>query len=215
MKQTLYKKSAFTANLTTTQQVQNTARNAEKEFVSKKTLINIIGATGIGKTFLAIEIAKHFNTEIISSDSRQVYQEMSIGTAVPSSEELSMVKHHFIQHKSIHDTYNAGMFERDAIGKINELFQQKKVVVMVGGSGLYTDAVLFGFDHFPEINPNIREHLNQEIQNGRLKRLQQQLFELDPVSYRNIDVQNPHRLIRALEICIGTGNSYTSFKKIR
>lgn len=193
--------------------MQITAQNAAKGFMSKNTLINIIGATGIGKTSLAIEIAKHFKTEIISSDSRQVYKEMSIGTAVPSPAELSMVKHHFIQHKSIHETYSAGMFERDALKKINELFLQKKVVVMVGGSGLYTDAVLFGFDHFPEISPSIREKLHQEIQHGNLTKLQQQLFELDPISYNSIDIQNPQRLIRALEICIGTGNSYASFKE--
>jgi tRNA dimethylallyltransferase len=193
--------------------MHNFVLNAEKNLVTKKTIVNIIGATGIGKTSLSLELAKHFNTEIISSDSRQLYKEMSIGTAVPSKAELSSIKHHFIQHKSIQNTYNAGMFELEALDKINKIFLKKDLIVMVGGSGLYSDAVLYGLDHFPKVDSEIRKKLNHEIESGHIKVLQEQLHSLDPISYKNIDLHNPQRLIRALEICIGTGKPYASFKE--
>ena len=175
-------------------------------------LITIIGATAIGKTALSIKLAKHFNTDIISSDSRQFFKEMYIGTAVPSTEELAAAPHHFIQNISILDHYSVGQFEKDALKKLDELFLKNNVVVMVGGSGLYTNAILEGFDDFPEVAPEIRKKLNKQIENGELKMLQNQLKDLDPESYQTIEIENPHRLIRALEICIGTGKPYSSFK---
>ena len=175
-------------------------------------LLTVIGPTAIGKTALSIKLAQHFKTEIISCDSRQFFKEMSIGTAVPSAEELAATPHHFIQNISIFEPYSVGQFEKDALKKLDELFLKNNIVVMVGGSGLYTNAVLEGFDDFPEIDPEIREKLNKQIENGELKILQNQLKELDPESYNSIEIENPHRLIRALEICIGTGKPYSSFK---
>jgi len=178
-----------------------------------KYLISIVGATAIGKTALSIKLANHFNTEIISCDSRQFFKEMAIGTAVPSEEELSAAKHHFIQHISIHDLYNVGQFENDAIAKLNTLFQDHDVVIMVGGSGLYIDAVIKGLDEFPKVDPKIRENLNLELETKGITYLQEQLLELDPVYYEKVALENPHRLIRALEICIGSGKPYSSFLK--
>jgi tRNA dimethylallyltransferase len=175
-------------------------------------LITVIGATAIGKTALSIKLAQHFKTEIISCDSRQFYKEMNIGTAVPSAEELASAPHHFIQNISIFDDYSVGQFEKDALKKLDELFSKNRIVILVGGSGLYTNAVLEGFDDFPEIAPEIRKKLNKQIENGELEILQNQLKELDPESYQTIEIENPHRLIRALEICIGTGKPYSSFK---
>lgn len=175
-------------------------------------LITIIGATAIGKTAMSIQLAKYFNTEIISCDSRQFFKEMCIGTAVPSAEELAAAPHHFIQNKSIFDQYSVGQFEKDALKKLDELFSKKNIVVMVGGSGLYTNAVLEGFDDFPDIDPEIRKKLNKQVEIGELEILQNQLKELDPKSYQTIEIENPHRLIRALEICIGTERPYSSFK---
>ncbi|WP_372768902.1 tRNA (adenosine(37)-N6)-dimethylallyltransferase MiaA [Lutibacter sp.] len=175
-------------------------------------LITVIGATAIGKTALSIHLAQHFKTEIISCDSRQFYKEMKIGTAVPSSEELAAAPHHFIQNKSIFDNYSVGQFEKDALKKLDELFSKNNIIIMVGGSGLYTNAVLEGFDDFPEVDPEIRLKLNKQIEKGEIKILQNQLKGLDPESYNTIEIENPHRLIRALEICIGTGNPYSSFK---
>ncbi|MCF6181570.1 tRNA (adenosine(37)-N6)-dimethylallyltransferase MiaA [Lutibacter sp.] len=175
-------------------------------------LITIIGATAIGKTNLSIQIANHFNTEIISSDSRQFYKEMIIGTAVPSFKELSTVPHHFIQNRSIFKNYSVGQFEKEALQKLDELFKKTNIVVMVGGSGLYTNAVIEGLDYFPEVNSEIREKLNKQLENGKLENLQLQLKKLDIESYNSIEIENPHRLIRALEICIGTGKPYSQFK---
>ena len=177
----------------------------------KNYLITIIGPTAIGKTALSIKIAKHFNTEIISSDSRQFFKEMYIGTAVPSDLELSEVKHHFIQNISIHTEYNVGQFERDSMELLQELFKKHQIVVMVGGSGLYVDAVLKGLDNFPDVNPEIRESLKKELDLFGISYLQDQLKKLDPVTYEKIDLENHQRVIRALEICIGTGKPYASF----
>ncbi len=177
----------------------------------KKTLISIVGPTGIGKTALSIAIAKHFKTEIISADSRQFYKEMYIGTAVPSQQELTTVPHHFVQHKSIFEAYSVGDFEREAIDKLTALFTEHDVVVMVGGSGLYVDAILKGLDGFPEIDPSIRRNLNELVSTKGIEALQDKLREFDYEYYKKVDLQNPHRLIRALEICIGTGRPYSSF----
>ncbi|WP_299550478.1 tRNA (adenosine(37)-N6)-dimethylallyltransferase MiaA [Seonamhaeicola sp.] len=176
-----------------------------------KYLISVIGPTAIGKTSLSIKLAQHFNTEIISADSRQFFKEMQIGTAAPTMEELATVKHHFIHHKSIHNNYSVGSFERDAIQKLEVLFKSHNVVVMVGGSGLYVDAVIKGLDDFPDVDSAIRETLNSQLKNEGLESLQNQLNTLDPVSYNTIAIENPHRVIRALEVCIGTGKPYSSF----
>ncbi|PTX43742.1 tRNA dimethylallyltransferase [Christiangramia gaetbulicola] len=174
-------------------------------------LINIIGPTAIGKTSLSIKVARHFNTEIISADSRQFFREMKIGTAVPEKHELEAARHHFIQHISIGDNYSVGDFERDANKKLEELFKSHDLVVMVGGSGLYIKAVTEGLDNFPEVDPQIRKNLNKRLEEDGIDWLQQKLFVLDPDYYKTADVQNPHRLIRALEICIETGKPFSSF----
>ena len=176
-----------------------------------KYLINIVGPTAIGKTALAVQIAQHFQTEIISADSRQFYKEMAIGTAVPEAEELAAAPHHFIQHISIEDSYNVGDFEKDALATLKELHQKNDVVVLVGGSGLYTKALTQGLDEFPEVDREIRENLNQHLENDGLDWLQKKLYVLDPEYYKNADVQNPHRVIRALEICIGTNKPFSTF----
>ena len=176
-----------------------------------KVLLSVVGPTAIGKTALSIELAKHFNTEIISSDSRQFYKEMSIGTAAPSKKELSLVPHHFIHNKSIHNDYNVGQFEKDANNKLNELFESHNIIVMVGGSGLYINAVIQGLDDFPEVDNNIRKQLNQRLKSDGIEVLQNQLNDLDPKSYKTIAIDNPQRLIRALEITIATDKPYSSY----
>ena len=180
---------------------------------NKKILLTVVGPTAIGKTSLAIDLALHFGTEIISCDSRQFFKEMSIGTAVPSSEELAQVKHHFIQHKSIFDTYSVGDFERDAITLLKELFKQHNVVIMVGGSGLYADTVVYGLDDFPEVSPEIRNELNELYQKQGITYLQTRLKDLDSIQYTQMDIQNPQRMMRALEVCIASGKPYSSFLK--
>jgi len=176
-----------------------------------KYLISIVGPTAIGKTSLSIKLARHFNTEIISADSRQFFKEMQIGTAAPTPLELQAVKHHFIHHKSIEEDYNVGAFEKDALQCLDILFKNHDIVVMVGGSGLYVDAVTRGLDDFPEIDPSFREALNHTLENQGITSLQEQLKQLDIKTYNTIAIDNPHRVIRALEICIGTGMPYHSF----
>lgn len=174
-------------------------------------LISIVGPTAIGKTALSIKLAHYFNTEIISADSRQFFKEMHIGTAAPIAEELAAAKHHFIHHKSIQELYNVGAFEKDALDTLKELFKKRPIVIMVGGSGLYVDAVTKGLDDFPEIDASIRENLNTQLETEGLLHLQNQLKILDKTSFKNIEIANPHRVIRALEICLGTGKPYSSF----
>jgi tRNA dimethylallyltransferase len=174
-------------------------------------IINIVGPTAIGKTALAIKMAKTFNTEIISADSRQFFKEMRIGTAVPSAEELQAAKHHFIQHISIEATYNVGDFETEAIQKLEEIFQNNNFAVMVGGSGLYTKSVLQGLDYFPEVPSEIRQHLKLKFEEEGVVPLQEQLQILDPEYYKIADVENPQRVIRALEVSIASGKPYSSY----
>ena len=176
-----------------------------------KTLIAIVGPTAIGKTSLAISLANHFNTEIFSADSRQFYKEMQIGTAVPSIPELKAAKHHFIQHTSILDAYSVGDFEREAIEALDIFFETKDIAILVGGSGLYVDAILYGLDDFPPVGPEVREELNTVLKEKGILVLREQLKELDPQYYQQVDLENPHRLIRALEICISSGKPYSSF----
>ncbi len=179
--------------------------------MKNKTLISVVGPTAIGKTSTGIALAQHYQTEIISADSRQFFKEMEIGTAVPSKEELAAAKHHFIQHISVEEEYSVGDFETEAIEKLNELFKQHNQVLMVGGSGLYVKAVLEGLDHFPKVEASVREQLNLQLEEDGIEKLQQQLKELDPVYAEKVDLENPHRVIRALEICIGSGKPYSSF----
>lgn len=182
-----------------------------------KYLITIVGPTAIGKTSLSITLAQHFNCEIISCDSRQFFKEMSIGTAVPSNEELAAIPHHFIQNKSIFENYTVGDYEKEAIAKLDELFLDNDFVVMVGGSGLYVDAVLKGFDEFPVIDANIREEVRMNYEKKGLNYLQEKLIELDSTYFQSLiennaqTLKNPQRMMRFVEVCIGTGKPYISF----
>lgn len=181
--------------------------------MTNKYLIVIVGPTAIGKTSLSIALAEHFKTEILSADSRQFFKEMQIGTAAPSAEEMAAAPHHFIHNKSIEDDYSVGDFEREALEKLELLFQKKDYLIMVGGSGLYVDAVVKGLDNFPQLDPAIRTQLNQRFTEEGIGPLQNQLKDLDPHYHASVDLQNHHRIIRALEICIGTGKPYSSFRK--
>ena len=182
-----------------------------------KFLITIVGPTAIGKTALSISLAQHFNCDILSCDSRQFFKEMNIGTAVPSLEELALAKHHFIQNKSIFDTYNVGDFEKEAIAKLDELFLTNNLVILVGGSGLYVDAILKGFDTFPEISPDIRKTIQSNYEKLGIAYLQKQLQELDPTYFQKLalenpqTLQNPQRMMRFVEVCLGSGAPYSSF----
>ena len=183
------------------------------KIISTKTkyLISIVGPTAIGKTALSIKLAQHFNTEILSADSRQFFKEMQIGTAAPTPNELAAAKHHFIHHKSITDQYSVGDFEKEALQTLTTLFKKHNILIMVGGSGLYVDAVSKGLDVFPKVDKNIRTQLNEDLETKGLEHLQKTLQELDPISYQTIAINNPHRVIRALEICMGTNKPYSSF----
>ncbi|MDW5289403.1 tRNA (adenosine(37)-N6)-dimethylallyltransferase MiaA [Formosa sp. PL04] len=174
-------------------------------------LISIVGPTAIGKTALSIKLAKYFKTEIISADSRQFFKEMQIGTAAPTAEELLDAPHHYIHHKSIEDTYNVGTFEKEVLQSLETLYKTHNTVIMVGGSGLYIDAVTRGLDDFPKVDSNIRIALNAQLDREGLQSLQDLLKQHDPKSFETIAIDNPHRIIRALEICLGTGQPYSSF----
>ena len=184
---------------------------------SKNYLITIIGPTAIGKTALSITLAQHFGCDIISCDSRQFFKEMKIGTAVPSDEELAAAPHHFIQNKSIFESYSVGDFEQEALLKLDELFQKNNIQIMVGGSGLYVDAVLKGFDDFPDIDDKVRETINTKFDTLGIEYLQQQLQKLDSEYYQKLQtenpqtLQNPQRMKRFVEVCIGSRKPYSSF----
>ncbi|MEJ2585795.1 MAG: tRNA (adenosine(37)-N6)-dimethylallyltransferase MiaA [Robiginitalea sp.] len=177
----------------------------------KNFLVSISGPTGIGKTDWAIRLARHYNTEILSVDSRQFYREMHIGTAVPSREELQAAPHHFIQHRSIHGSYSVGDFRREALDRMQELFQHHRLLILAGGSGLYLDAITKGLDEFPKVDPQIRKELTARYEKSGVGPLQRLLAEKDPAYHRRVDLNNPHRLIRALEICLGAGKPFSSF----
>jgi tRNA dimethylallyltransferase len=188
-------------------------------------LLTIVGPTAIGKTSMSIALAKHFKCEILSCDSRQFYQEMEIGTAVPTKMELESAKHHFIQNKSIHELYTVGDFEKEAIAKLDQLFLQNKIQIMVGGSGLYVNAVLDGFDNFLPISEAVRENVRLDYEKKGIEFLQNEFKKLDANYYQYLQennaqtLKNPQRLMRFLEVCISTNMPYSSFlnkeKKIR
>ncbi|MEQ3656943.1 MAG: tRNA (adenosine(37)-N6)-dimethylallyltransferase MiaA [Dokdonia sp.] len=178
-----------------------------------KQLIAVVGPTAIGKTALSIKIASHFTTEIISADSRQFYKEMAIGTAVPEPEELAAVRHHCIQHISVDDTYSVGHFEREALALLDSLFKNYDKVVLVGGSGMYTDAVLYGLDSFPAVTPGTREKLQQLRSEKGDQALLTLLQEKDPKYYKEVDLNNIQRVLRALEVSISADAPFSSFRK--
>ncbi len=177
-----------------------------------KTLIIITGPTGIGKTATGIRLANHLQTEIVSADSRQIFKELSIGTAVPTKEELELVKHHFIHSHSIHDNYNASRFETEGLRLLDCLFSKYNQVVMVGGSMLYIDAICNGIDSMPDADPEIRQSLKKQVETNGIESLRLQLKQLDPVYYNSVDLKNPARIIHALEMCLMTGKPYSTFR---
>lgn len=179
---------------------------------NKNTLIVIAGPTASGKTAFAIKMAKALNTVILSADSRQFYKEMSIGTAAPTEEELSQVKHYFVHHISIEDKYDVADYERDALQLLDELFKTHNAVIMTGGSGLFIDAVCNGIDAMPDVQPEIREKVQKIYDEGGLKSLQDEVQRLDPKYFATVDQQNPRRLQRALEVCYQTGQPFSSFR---
>jgi tRNA dimethylallyltransferase len=181
--------------------------------VKKHTLIVVVGPTAVGKTAVAIQLARHFQTEIVSADSRQIFRELTIGTAKPGEAELTAIRHHFIDSHSIHQQYDAAQYGEDALQCIQALFQKFPVVILCGGSGLYVKAVLEGFDDIPPVAPEVRESLTRNFEEKGLPWLQEQLRMLDPQVYAKIDQQNPQRMIRALEVKIGTGLSISAFHK--
>lgn len=179
--------------------------------VPHKYLIVLLGPTGVGKTKLSIELAKHFKAPIISSDSRQFYREMRIGTAFPSEQELSQVPHYLVGHKSVTERYSCGMFELDALALLGEIYQHGNFALLVGGSGLYIDALLKGIDDFPAPDPELRKALQLQLKNEGIESLRRQLKLLDPLYYGQVDLKNPQRILKAVEVCLQTGRTFTSF----
>ncbi|GAA4300604.1 tRNA (adenosine(37)-N6)-dimethylallyltransferase MiaA [Nibribacter koreensis] len=177
-----------------------------------KYLIVVVGPTAVGKTDLCVQLAKQFETDVLSMDSRQFFRELSIGTAKPSPEEQQGVTHHFVNSHSIQEEYNAGAFEQDALALLEDLFQEHQVVIATGGSGLYVRALCEGLDEMPEVEPGLREKLMTRLEEEGLDPLRQELQELDPVYAQQVDLQNPQRVIRALEVCLSSGQPYSSFR---
>ncbi len=177
------------------------------------TLIVIVGPTASGKTSVAIEIAKKYNTEIISADSRQFYKEIPIGTATPQSEEMQGIKHHFVGNLTVNDYYNVSKFEQDVMELLKKKFQKNKIMLMVGGSGLYIDAVCNGIDDLPDADEELRAKLNKLFDEEGFSAIQQKLKQLDPEYYEKVDLNNPKRILRALEVSIQTGKPYSSHRK--
>ncbi|MBC6111236.1 tRNA (adenosine(37)-N6)-dimethylallyltransferase MiaA [Pedobacter fastidiosus] len=175
-----------------------------------KTLISVVGPTAIGKTALAIELAQHFKTEIISADSRQFFKEMEIGTAKPDKEELASAKHHFINSHSVEKLFSTGDFELEALKTLEEIFENHDIAIMVGGSGLYINAVINGLDEMPEIDLSIRDQLNAQFETEGIEIIQKQLEEIDPEYFAKVDQNNPQRMIRGLEVFLSTGKKLSS-----
>ncbi|GGC44943.1 tRNA dimethylallyltransferase 1 [Parapedobacter defluvii] len=183
------------------------------EHAAAKTLVCVVGPTAIGKTAVAIQLAQHLQTVILSADSRQFYREMNIGTAKPTPEELAAVPHYFVNSHRLTDLYSAGDFERDALQLLKELFARHDVVLLVGGSGLFVDAVCRGLDDLPQPLPGVRDQLNRLYADKGLPYLQQRLKEVDPLYYQEVDIYNPQRVIRALEVHESTGQPFSHFRK--
>lgn len=181
--------------------------------IQKKTLIIILGPTASGKTDLSLKLARKLKTEIISADSRQFFKELKIGSAMPSPDDLLKVPHHFVGHLSIFDKYNVSQYETEALQKIYHVFEHNNNVIMCGGSGLYIDAVCYGIDELPDPDPKLRTLLNERLKSEGLKILQNELQKLDPLYFEIVDIKNPSRIIRALEVCIATGKPYSSLRK--
>ena len=179
----------------------------------KNFLIVLLGPTGVGKTDISVDIARHFNCEIISADSRQFFMEMSIGTALPTKLQLKTIRHHFIKFLSVKDYYSSSLFERDVLELLPELFSKNNIVLMSGGSGLYIDAVCIGIDDIPDVDPFIREKYLARYREEGIEGLRSSLKILDPEHYVKVDLKNYKRIIRALEICETTGSPYSSFLK--
>jgi tRNA dimethylallyltransferase len=176
-------------------------------------LVVITGPTAVGKTQLCVEVAQHFNTEIISADSRQFYKELTIGTAKPTAKEMQNIKHHFIGSHSITNNYNVNDFEKDALAKLNKLFQYHKMVILTGGSGMYIDVLCDGLDDdLPGADESIRNELDYLYQKYGIELLQKKLQQLDPDFYKTIDLNNVNRLSRAIEVCIQTGKPYSTLR---
>ncbi len=180
---------------------------------SDKCLIVITGPTAVGKTIFSIKLAQHFNTEILSADSRQFYREMRIGTAYPEPEELAAVKHHFLGNLSISEDYNVARYETEAMALLDELFKKHQVLILSGGSGLYIDAISRGIDDLPDHDPTLREELKAELDEIGLEAFGEKLKALDPEYFEVVDLNNPNRLLRAIEVCIQTGKTYTSLRR--
>ena len=180
--------------------------------MTSKNLIYIAGPTGIGKTEISISLAEELNTEIISCDSRQFFKELKIGTCPPDDKQLEEVKHHFIYNKSIHDKYNVGMYEDDAIKKISELFTDKEYLILVGGSGLYADSIMYGIDKFPKVSEKVRSNLRNAYEEQGIEFLQIEIKRLDPEYHSKVDLNNHVRLLRALELMKSTGKSFSSMR---
>jgi len=180
--------------------------------MSNKNLIVIAGPTAVGKTSTAIEIAQNLNTEIISSDSRQLFKELNIGVAKPTEQELAMVKHHFINHTSIVKRYSAGKYEREAIALIAQLFEQYDNIVVAGGTGLYIKAITEGLDEFPEVATRDEMFYSQLLETAGIKVLQDDLLAKDPTYFKEVDIDNPRRLVRALSVIKSSGRPFSSFR---
>ena len=178
-----------------------------------KTLVVLLGATATGKTDVGIALARAFGSEIVSSDSRQIYREMSIGTAKPTEEELSAVPHHLIGTRSVREDYSAGRYEQDALRVLEERFREHDILFLVGGSGLYIDAVCYGMDELPAVDPHLRKTLVRRAQTEGLESLFEELRKLDPAHCEVMDRSNPQRVIRALEVCLQSGRPYSSLRK--
>ncbi|OKL40528.1 tRNA (adenosine(37)-N6)-dimethylallyltransferase MiaA [Pontibacter flavimaris] len=179
----------------------------------QKHLVVVVGPTAVGKTDLCVRLARHFNTEIISADSRQFYREMSIGTAKPTPAEQQGVKHHFVDSHSITGEYSAGAFEQEVLALLERLFVEHDVVILTGGSGLYVRAVLEGMDEMPETDPAVREQLTKLYEQEGLQPLLDKLQQLDPLYFAQVDKANPQRVVRALEVCLSSGHPYSSFRR--
>lgn len=176
-------------------------------------LVIVLGPTAVGKTDYSIDLALRYASPVISCDSRQIYREMKIGTAPPSDEQLARVRHYFIGTRSVTDPpYTAGRYEVDALALLEELFREHDTLVMAGGSGLYIDALCDGLDDFPDVDPSIRESLMERLEKEGLEALRFELRRLDPETFESIDTANRQRVVRALEVCIGTGRPFSSFK---